>query len=62
MPEIPTAPSRGIEPRLGRFGGFLLLAALLHRSLHRRTGRVPQRRPARRPRAALPVADHDETL
>jgi hypothetical protein len=26
---------------LGRFGGFLLLAALLHRSLHRRTGRVP---------------------
>jgi len=24
-----------------RFGGFLLLAALLHRSLHRRTGRVP---------------------
>ena len=26
---------------LSRFGGFLLLAALLHRSLHRRTGRVP---------------------
>src|SRR5690606_42083508 len=26
---------------LSRFGGFLLLAALLHRSLHRRNGRVP---------------------
>ena len=26
---------------LGLAGGFLLLAALLHRSLHRRTGRVP---------------------
>jgi len=26
---------------MSRFGGFLLLAALLHRSLHRLAGRVP---------------------
>lgn len=38
---IPTALRGGIEPPLSRFGGFLLLAALLHRSLHRRNGRVP---------------------
>ena len=39
--EIPTALKEGIEPALSRFGGFLLLATLRHRSLHRRVGRVP---------------------
>jgi hypothetical protein len=32
-PEIPTALKHGIDPPMSRFGGFLLLTALPHRSL-----------------------------
>lgn len=40
MAEILTALRRASMPRLSRFGGFLLLAALPHRSLYRLTGCV----------------------